>query len=99
MLASDLALDLAIALDAAELSRKAGLEPDPWQAQVLRSSAPRILMNCCRQSGKSTITALLAVEPKDWVEEFESQGELFEKLRATMPEELKQQREQLRASV
>ena len=61
MPASSLALDLAIALDAAELARKAGLEPDPWQARVLRSRAPRILMNCCRQSGKSTITALLAV--------------------------------------
>ncbi len=61
MPASDLALDLAIALDPTELARKAALDPDPWQAKVLRSRAPRILMNCCRQSGKSTITALLAV--------------------------------------
>ena len=61
MPASDLALDLAMALDPAEFSRRAGLDPDPWQAKALRSNAPRILMNCCRQSGKSTITALLAV--------------------------------------
>ena len=61
MLASDLACDLAVALDPAELARKADLDPDPWQAKVLRSRAPRILMNCCRQSGKSTTTALLAV--------------------------------------
>jgi hypothetical protein len=31
--------------------------PDPW---FLRSAAPRILLNCSRQSGKSTVTALLA---------------------------------------
>ena len=61
MLAANLALDLAIALDPAELARKSGLNPDPWQVKVLRSTAPRILMNCSRQSGKSTITALLAV--------------------------------------
>lgn len=43
------------------LSRRAGLEPDPWQADVLRSRAPRILLNCSRQAGKSTITSILAL--------------------------------------
>ena len=43
------------------MAQAAGLTPDPWQAQVLHSEAPRILLNCSRQSGKSTITALLAV--------------------------------------
>jgi len=38
-----------------------GLDPDPWQAEVLRSNAKRILLNCSRQSGKSTITAALAL--------------------------------------
>jgi len=38
-----------------------GLDPDPWQAEVLRSDAKRILLNCSRQSGKSTITAALAL--------------------------------------
>ena len=57
-LATDLAWDLA--LDPALLAREVGLEPDPWQAQVLRSGAPRMLLNCCRQSGKSTVTAVLA---------------------------------------
>lgn len=61
MPAHDLATDLSVALDPAELARVAGLEPDPWQAEALRSDAKRILMNCCRQSGKSTITALMAV--------------------------------------
>jgi len=36
-------------------------EPDPWQAQFLRSRSQRIVLNCSRQSGKSTITAILAL--------------------------------------
>ena len=52
--------DLALALDPVLLAEHAGLDPDPWQAEVLRSDAPRMLLNCSRQSGKSTITALLA---------------------------------------
>lgn len=53
--------DAALALDPVFLAQDVGLEPDPWQKRVLRSSAPRILLNCCRQSGKSTIAALLAI--------------------------------------
>jgi len=45
------------------------------------------------------LKGILAVEPKDWAAEFESQEELFEKLSATMPDELKAQRQKLRASV
>ena len=56
-----LAADLAAALDAVQLARQVGLEPDAWQAQVLRSRSLRLLLNCCRQSGKSTITAVLAM--------------------------------------
>jgi hypothetical protein len=52
--------DLVRALDPAIFCRAAGFEPDPWQAQVLRSTAPRILLNCSRQSGKSTVTGVLA---------------------------------------
>jgi len=47
-------------LDPVYLVRKAGIEPDPWQSQLLRSKAPRVLLNCSRQSGKSTIAAALA---------------------------------------
>lgn len=36
-------------------------EPDPWQAKFLKSNAQRIILNCSRQSGKSTITAILAL--------------------------------------
>lgn len=55
-----LAEDLALALDPVALARKVGLEPDAWQADVLRSTAPRMLLNCSRQSGKSTVTGILA---------------------------------------
>jgi hypothetical protein len=58
---STLAADLAAALDPCLLAERVSIMPDPWQAEVLRTAAPRMLLNCCRQSGKSTITALLAV--------------------------------------
>ena len=51
----------AMGLDPALFARSVGLEPDPWQADVLRSPAKRMLLLCCRQSGKSTTTALLAL--------------------------------------
>jgi len=52
--------DLLMALDAVAFARAAGIEPDDWQSAVLRSSAPRLLLNVTRQGGKSTITAALA---------------------------------------
>ncbi len=52
---------LELALDPVEFSRRAGLDPDPWQAQLLRSSSSRVLLNCSRQTGKSTTAATLAV--------------------------------------
>ena len=58
----DLALDLAHALDpVAFVQDRLKFEPDPWQASLLRSRAPWILLNCCRQSGKSTTTAAVAL--------------------------------------
>jgi hypothetical protein len=58
----DLALDFAHALDPVAFAEdRLGFLPDPWQAQVLRSRAPWILLNCCRQSGKSTTTAAVAL--------------------------------------
>ena len=56
-----LAKDLLMALDPVELSLASGLTPDPWQAQFLRSRSARVLLNCSRQAGKSTIAATLAV--------------------------------------
>jgi len=56
-----IAADLARALDPVLLAEQAGIVPDPWQANVLRSTSSRLLLNCSRQSGKSTITSVLAV--------------------------------------
>lgn len=54
--------DLTNALDPARLFRSAtGHTPDRWQSQLLRSHARRILLNCCRQSGKSSAVATLAL--------------------------------------
>jgi len=53
--------DLARALDPVLLAERVGLTPDPWQARVLRSTSARLLLNCSRQSGKSSITSILAV--------------------------------------
>jgi len=56
-----LAADLALGLDPVLLAERAGLSPDPWQRDVLRSASPRMLLNCSRQSGKSTTVALLSL--------------------------------------
>ena len=55
------AVDLALALDSVQLAIRAGVVPDPWQAGLLRSQERQLLMLCARQSGKSTVAALLAV--------------------------------------
>ncbi len=52
--------DLAAALDPCRVMVAAGLGPDPWQAAFLRSNAPRRLLCCSRQSGKSATVAALA---------------------------------------
>lgn len=56
-----LASDLALALDPAAMMHAAGLEPDPWQAELMRSEARAVLMLCSRQSGKSTTAAAMAL--------------------------------------
>ncbi len=53
--------DLRMSLDAVAFAARAGVICDGWQAEVLRSSSSRLLLNCSRQSGKSTITSILAV--------------------------------------
>jgi hypothetical protein len=44
-----------------EFARSLGIVPDRWQEQLLGSEAPRILLNCSRQSGKSTMASILAL--------------------------------------
>src|SRR5262245_24309428 len=53
-------LDLLRA-DPARLLALAGMDPDPWQRDLLRSPAPRTLMLCSRQAGKSLTAAALAL--------------------------------------
>ncbi len=49
-------------LDAAAFAREAlNFTPDQWQEDFLRSTAKRTLLNCSRQSGKSTVAAVKAL--------------------------------------
>lgn len=57
-----LASSLARALDPVRLAHAAGVTPDPWQANLLRSDARQLILLCSRQSGKSTVSALLAID-------------------------------------
>jgi hypothetical protein len=56
-----LAGDLRLALDRVEFARVVGVDPDRWQEDLLRSTSDRVLLNCSRQSGKSTISAIIAL--------------------------------------
>jgi hypothetical protein len=53
--------DFARALDPVLLARDCGLDPDPVQAGLLTTAARKVLVNCCRQWGKSTVTGLIAL--------------------------------------
>src|SRR5438445_1620910 len=46
---------------AVRLMRNLGLVPDPWQVEVLEGGHARLLLNCCRQAGKSTVVAMLGL--------------------------------------
>jgi hypothetical protein len=58
-----MAADLRLALDLDHFARSAGLEGplDGWQRDVLDAPQSKVLMNCSRQSGKSTTAALLGL--------------------------------------
>ena len=49
------------AANAVLLARRAGITPDVWQADLLRNTARQMVLLCSRQSGKSLVTALLAL--------------------------------------
>jgi hypothetical protein len=55
-----LASDLTLALDRVSFAEKLGIVPDEWQVDALRSTAQRQLYNCARQTGKSTVSGILA---------------------------------------
>lgn len=54
--------DLAYGSDPVLWAREVlGFHPDPWQAQLLRSRSRKIILNCSRQSGKSSTCAALGL--------------------------------------
>lgn len=87
------AADLRLALDSDAFAAAAGLEGvlDDWQRSVLDAVEGKVLMCCSRQSGKSTIAALLAartavLEPGSLVlcvsPSLRQSGELFRRVLA-----------------
>ena len=56
-----LAGDLRLALDRVAFAEELGIVSDHWQEEFLGSSADRVLLNCSRQSGKSTMSAVIAL--------------------------------------
>ncbi len=47
--------------DPVEFAGQVGIEPDGWQHEVLTSEHPRKMLCCGRQTGKSTVAAILAI--------------------------------------
>lgn len=56
-----LAKSLAAALDPVVFARGTGFAPEAWQSRLLRSTAKRALIRCCRQAGKTQTTSLKAL--------------------------------------
>jgi hypothetical protein len=52
---------VALAFDPTRILRAQGLTPDPWQTHFLLAAHRQVLLNCSRQSGKSTAVAALAL--------------------------------------
>jgi hypothetical protein len=59
---SPIAADLRLAIDPDAFARAAGLEGelDHWQRRVLDAAENKVVLNCSRQAGRSTVAALLA---------------------------------------
>jgi hypothetical protein len=47
-------------LDPVIMAKNAGIELDDWQSRLVRSKASRVLVNCSRQTGKSTTVSIIA---------------------------------------
>lgn len=62
MSSPSLSHDFLMALDPMRFAvDELGFQPDTWQARVLTWAGQRLLLNCSRQSGKSTTTAIKAL--------------------------------------
>jgi hypothetical protein len=76
--------------DAVLMAERAGILPDIWQSDLLRSGDAQMILNCSRQSGKSTISAVLGLHTAIYQENalvlllspsLRQSTELFKKLR------------------
>lgn len=47
--------------DAVLMANRAGITPDDWQSDLLRSNAKQMILLCSRQAGKSTVSSILAI--------------------------------------
>jgi hypothetical protein len=56
-----MARDFSRAFDPVLFAHDCGIQPDAWQAKLLQERPKRSLLLASRQSGKSTVTALLAL--------------------------------------
>jgi hypothetical protein len=72
------------------MARRGGIVPDSWQSDLLRSGDKQLILNCSRQSGKSTISAVLGLHTAIYQENalvlllspsLRQSSELFKKLR------------------
>jgi Terminase large subunit, T4likevirus-type, N-terminal len=54
-------------LSAADLAHACGIEPDPWQKDLFESDDRQTILNCSRQSGKSTVSAIIALHQTCYV--------------------------------
>ena len=77
--------------DPVAFARSLNIEPDRWQRDLLNATEERIILNCARQSGKSTIVAIRALHhaltnPGSLVlilsPSLRQSGELFKKITA-----------------
>lgn len=53
--------ELLVRYDPPEIMRTAGMDPDPWQANLLDRQPHRAMVVCSRQAGKSTVCAATAL--------------------------------------
>lgn len=53
---------LAMALSPAEIMRRAGLEPEGWQRDILNARPRRLGLNVCRGGGKTTTACAMSVD-------------------------------------
>jgi hypothetical protein len=76
--------------DACLMARRGGIVPDRWQSDLLRSGDKQMILLCSRQSGKSTVCAILGLHTALYQENalvlllspsLRQSSELFKKLR------------------